>query len=311
VPAPPPDTPSSALLVGLPSLGLSGLRIGSNQTMRKVGRVLRWLLRACAVAGIVLAGVSVWRWQADAAEIRAIVGRAVADEASPSLKMRQALRFMVERVGYTPADDYFLLPVFRFLKPTALQIIRGTGGDCAYRARAFVVILHEKGVDATKLALYDARGEPVHAVVRVETENGPCIVDLLFDVIHEDEAGEPIPLARLSDPTVLGNSLRRAAEAGNARAGRYPIDKYGYHEVRTINWDKTGATRALFRAVAAVIGEERARALPRPHFSEEPAVMVALGGAALSAGCALCLGVGAWRRRRRERTRARRDGRGV
>lgn len=256
---------------------------------------------ACALLAI----VSFVKWRVDQSEIRDHVGDAVKAEATDSEKMRQALRYMESEVGYKLTDDYFLLPVFRFMKPTARQVIEGPGGDCAYRARAYIVVLGQQDVEASKLAVYNDAGQPVHAVVKVETEKGPYVVDLLYNVIHEDRNGDPIPLhALVDDPKALEGSLKLAAKNGNKAAKKYPLDQYAYHEVRTLNWDKSAPMKAAFGVVSAVVGEEEARNMPRPYLSEEPALMVIAASGAGAAGCLVLLGIGAWRRRRKAKKAA-------
>jgi len=95
-----------------------------------------------------------------------------------------------------------------------LQVVKAGGGDCAHRGRVFTVLLRQHGVNASKLAVYNSGGDPVHAIVEVKTEKGAYVVDPLFDVIHEDESGAPIPLQELQrDPTLLRESITRAVAA--------------------------------------------------------------------------------------------------
>ncbi len=271
--------------------------------MGAVGRVCRILLWVTACVGTLLAAVSLWSYRADTNEIRSQIGSSINESTPPSVRMRQALGFMAERVVHGAPKGYYLLPLFESLRPTPLQVMTH-GGDCASRGRAFIAILHAVGVEATKLAMYDETGKSVHAVVRVTTERGPYIVDLLYDIIHEDAQGDPIPLTRLADPAVLADSVKRAVNAGNEWATDYPLDVYGYHEVRTINWEKSALMRAAFRVMAMLVGEGEARSFRRPYLAEEPALMAACAGGAASFACLAILGLDfLWRRRSRRRAK--------
>lgn len=196
-------------------------------------------------------------------------------------------------------DAPFLGRALAPLKPSALQVLR-RGGDCAYKARAFIVLLHHLGIEASKLALYSREtGEAVHAVARVETERGPCVVDLLYGLVLVDGDGQPIPLEALrAEPDRLEQFLDAQVAAEHPRAARYPRRKYRYEDTRTINWNKSAVSRALYRGLSAVAGKDAVDALPRPYLTEEPALMaLAASGAAKAA--LLVLAIGLWWRGRR------------
>jgi hypothetical protein len=182
-------------------------------------------------------------------------------------------KFLRDSVGYHANDSYFLLPIFRFMRPTALQVIR-QGGDCADRARAFIVILNLFDIRARKLALYDARGHSVHAVAKVWTDRGPYYIDLFYNLAYEDAGGGPLSLAELTNEGILRSSIERAVSAGNAQAASYPIEEYNFGNVRTLNWEKSLVTQVVYRVLVKTLGENRVKTLPRPYVSEEPALMV-------------------------------------
>ncbi len=199
---------------------------------------------------------------------------------SESATMRRVARYVIENVPSRRVDAYFLLPCFRMLKPTALQILEG-GGDCAYKARAFIVMLKHASIDAHKLALHDDSNVPVHAVAVAETERGRYIVDLHYGIIFENERHNPIALQSLmTDPRCLHNVVQREIAGGNARAAAYDLDRYNYRTARTINWEKTWLSARAREVLSAVIGRPAVDRLPRPYLAEEPALMVLLLGAA-------------------------------
>ncbi|MHC4959957.1 MAG: hypothetical protein ACYTGN_16460 [Planctomycetota bacterium] len=263
-------------------------------------RVVRYGLWGGVAICVLLAVVSFVRWRVDLGAIRERVGDAIAADATASEKMRQAMAYFDTDVGHDWTEDYYLLPVFGFMKPTARQVMEGPGGDCAYRARAYIVVLSQYGVEASKRAVYNADGRPVHAVVEVQTERGPYIADLLYDLIHEQDNGDPVPLETLKREAGLRDSLERATKRGHPSAARYPLPQYAFAEVRAINWEQSAPMKAMFAMLSVVMGEETVRNLPRPYLAEEPALMtivVCVGGAG---GCLVVLGVWAlWRRRKR------------
>jgi hypothetical protein len=231
------------------------------------------LLWVGLVGSCLLGVVSFVKWKHDVAEIRRIVVPSIDENAVSDDIISQARIFLRDSVGYRPHDSYFLLPIFRFMRPTALQVIR-QGGDCADRARAFIVILNLFDIRARKLALYDARGRSVHAIAKVWTDREPYYVDLAYNIAYEDAGGNPLSLAELANQRILESSIQRAVTAGNARAASYPIEEYDFGNVRTFNWEKSSFTQVAYRVLVEMLGENRAKTVPRPYLSEEPALML-------------------------------------
>jgi len=230
-----------------------------------------WTFTGIAALLLALATTAFVHSLQDRAEIRDLVAEALPQNAPPSVVMRDALRYIERNVPNVYPDEYYLLRAF---KPTALQVLHG-GGDCAYRARALIVMLDLHGIEASKRAVYDASGRPVHAVVEVQTERGSYVVDPLYHIVHENEDGGPIPRQALRERTTLAASIEHAAEQGNELAGTYPIDRYALADTSTINWEKSWIWRAAFTVLATILSEEDVREVPRPYLSEEPQLMVA------------------------------------
>ena len=181
-------------------------------------------------------------------------------------------------------DSYFLLPIFRPLRPTAAQVIEN-GGDCADRSRLVITLLHLRGIHATKWALYNANGESKHAVVEADVESGKMVLDPLFGIWFPKQEGGYFGIRELrQDPNILLERLKelRAEKVrpGADRLEFYPANDYIYTNARTINWTKTATMRDAFSILHRMIGE-RAYALHRPGFVEEPALMVIYGLAVL------------------------------
>ena len=277
---------------------INGIEENALAIPRVISKAVRICLGLLFISLVVLDIFAVAIWQRETQELRKLATSVTAQSNSPSEKMRAITRFIAHDVPRGLPDEYFLLPVFRPLKPTALQVTK-FGGDCAYKARACIVMLHELGISASKLALYDQQGTPVHAVALVDTELGEYVVDLHFGIVLEDVTGAPIPLESLrDDSTQLAAAVSLAIAHGNDRALKYPLDRYVYSDSKTINWHKNGLTAALYQLLVWLVDADSIDNLKRPFISEEPALMVV----AASCGAKLMLFV-PWfavnRRRRR------------
>jgi hypothetical protein len=201
-------------------------------------------------------------------------------------KSEQVMRLVISLKNDPDVDNdsYFLLPVFRPLRPTARQVIED-GGDCADRSRLLIALLRLRGIHGSKWALYNARGESVHAVVEAEVESGRMVADPLFGLwfpksqagfydIHELKQDPKILATRVADLRAQG------IQPGVDRLELYPLNEYVYTNARTINWNKNALLRAAYSVLHAILGE-RAGELGRPGFAEEPPLMVIYGMTAL------------------------------
>jgi hypothetical protein len=174
---------------------------------------------------------------------------------------------------------YALLPIFRPLRPTARQVATW-GGDCADRARLMIRLLALRGIQASKWALYAPDGTPVHAAVEIETEVGPMVVDTLFGIWFPkspESLGYHDIKELQANPSILRDRIQmlvaHGENPGAADLAHYPLDRYVYDDARTINWDKTVATRLLYRGLRWVL-DDRVDDLPRPAIVEQPALMI-------------------------------------
>lgn len=111
------------------------------------------------------------------------------------------------------------------------------------------------------------------------------VLDPLFGIWFPKPQGGYFAIRELrQDPNILLDRLKELrAEKVNQGAGRlefYPTTDYIYANARTINWTKTATMRDTFSVLHRMMGE-RADALHRPGFVEEPALMVIYGLAVL------------------------------
>jgi hypothetical protein len=207
--------------------------------------------------------------------------------ADPALSESEQVKRVVISLKNDPDvdnDDYFLLPVFRPLRPTARQVMED-GGDCADRSRLLIALLHLRGIKGSKWALYNAKGESVHAVVEANVETGKMVADPLFGLWFPKPQGGYYDIHELKkDPTILGARVAElraeGIQPGVDRLQLYPLNDYVYSSARTINWNKNALSRGIYSSLHGILGDQ-AGELGRPRFVEEPPLMVIYGMAAV------------------------------
>jgi hypothetical protein len=148
-----------------------------------------------------------------------------------------------------------------------------------------VALLGLRGIHASKWALYDARGESVHAVVQADIESGKMVADPLFGIWFPKPQGGFYGIRELKqDPTILAQRLNEleaeGLEPGADRLETYERNHYVYTNARTINWNKSSILRFSYSALHVLLGE-KVDELGRPALVENPALMVVFGTAPL------------------------------
>lgn len=247
-------------------------------------RPTRWLVGVLVLLiGLQLVALSYYT--NEQRRLEAYLNRVTVASQAPS-EQAKAIVLSLKNKPEDGNESYFLLPVFRFLRPTAAQVIE-KGGDCADRSRLVIALLRLRGISSTKWALYDAKGEAKHAVVEADVESGKMVLDPLFGIWFPKPEGGYFGIKELrQDPNILLNRLKelRAEKAypGTGRLEFYPRDEYIYTNARTINWTKSVILRASFAILHRMLGE-RADDIHRPGFAEEPPLMVIYGTAGLEA----------------------------
>ena len=232
-----------------------------------------------------LAPLNLWAfvvYRHESAEVARIALEHCGTSEAPSERMRALVRFVAFEVPSKNTDRYFLLPVFKGLRPTPLQIIE-SGGDCSYKGRALVALLQSRGIAARKLSLHRPNGAGVHAVVQVDTERGPYIADALYGFALEHADGSPMSLEELErDADLIHDVLARETARGNPKTHRYPIHKYVYSDVRSYNLEQYRLTAAVRRILVWVFGKNAIDRFPRLNLFTEPALAVMWSSAALT-----------------------------
>src|SRR6267378_1647486 len=215
--------------------------------------------------------------------LAAYVGK-VADPGLPRSEQVKAIVLSLKDKSGDGNEGYFLLPVFRFLRPTPWQVIEN-GGDCGDRSRLVIELLRLRGIHASKWALYNAQGESKHAVVQADVESGDMVVDPLFGIWFPKSQGGYYGIRELrQDPGILIRRLEelraKGLRPGAARLEFYEINDYIYGNARTINWNKSFIMKSVYWALHGLLGV-RADQIGRPAFVEEPPLMVIYGVAVL------------------------------
>lgn len=233
---------------------------------------------------IILAAASVglfWKYYSDTRHLQQFAAKYVTGEELPS-EMTLKLVRGIRRDLPSPANTgYYLLPVFDFLRPTAFQVSQ-TGGNCADKSRLLIVLLRQYGVRSQKYALYDDAQVPRHAVVDVEIEDRRrMVVDPYFGLYFPREEGGYYSLQDLkADEGILRARIAfltaERSDTLGPRIARYKFDRYPYRHARSINWDKAGWSRQIYRWLKSFMGEQ-VDELTYPYIVERPEVVVLLG----------------------------------
>jgi hypothetical protein len=224
-----------------------------------------------------LAGISLYF--SDRQYLTTLFDRIASAKLPSSEQAKNIVRFLRDKPISTN-EAYFILPIFSMLRPTARQVA-SWGGDCADRSRLLVRLFQLRGIRASKWVLYSGTSRPEHAVVEIEAEHGKMVVDPLFGLWFPRRPGEYYGIKDLrKNPNILRDRVQylllSGEQPGAARLERYPLDRYVYDNVRTINWDKSVVLRRLYEVLRSVVGR-RVDEIRRPEFVEDPASMVVLG----------------------------------
>ena len=184
-------------------------------------------------------------------------------------------------------SSYFLFPIFSVLRPMPQQILE-QGGDCGDRSRLVIRMLHLRGIQASKWAIYTKEMKSVHAVVELESETGKMVADPLFGLWfpRSDRGYYGIRELRQS-PNILSDRIQslvvQGKRPGASDLRKYPLDDYSYEYAKTINWDKWVGMWALYKALSIIMGPSIDN-LQRPAFVEAPQLMVVIMAAVLQGG---------------------------
>lgn len=246
------------------------------------------LLSFCLVVQLYL----LVRYSADQSYLRILMDGIAPPSLPPS---EQAIR-VTEYFHDKPVvdnKDYILVPVFRFLRPTPRQVAE-RGGWCAERSRLAVALLQLHGIRAAKWALYTARGTPRHAVVEVETEQGKMAIDPLFGLWFPKPGHGYYSVEELRiNPQLVAERIAQLRAAnqhpGSVELREYPLNRYTYAFARSINWNKSPVFSGLYLVLFKIFGPE-VNDLPRPAWTEQPALMLLFGVTMAEALLLLLLG---------------------
>lgn len=241
------------------------------RTMIKVMLVLIIILTLIDIVLIV-------KYRDDNKYLLNLSGQIVSSQDIPSEKTIKFMKYIREEVPDKRNTSFFLLPVLRFLRPTARQAAEN-GGDCADSSRLLIRLLRLNNIQASKVALYDKQQAPQHAVVQVNIENNQkMVVDPYFGIYFpKKNAGKYYSLDDIKNTeSILHDRVTALVDQGEQHRpllSRYPFAQYTYAQPRTINWDKSFLLKIIYQITKFFIGE-RVDEIKRPYFVESPALML-------------------------------------
>ena len=252
------------------------------------------VLSLFGVALLIAAGVLYAQYRAESGLLRRAALAAVGpDLGRPGITLERLNHWVYENQGFTKNPRYFLAPG---LGPTPVQVL-DAGGDCADKSRLLAAMLDELGIPSTLVMLYSpAYGEPTHTVVETRLPDLRAAADPVYDLVFPDGRGGLLGVGQLKErhDLLLERLRTRAYEQGpGSKVARYEADRESYRWPRTINWERTAASRA----VGSVLGRwvPNPELMTRPRIFSEPKLVVAV--LLLGAGL-LCVALGWWLMRR-------------
>ncbi|MCP5368421.1 MAG: hypothetical protein H6906_13005 [Hyphomicrobiales bacterium] len=253
-------------------------------------RFLYVLFLLVGLVALAASGYLYLSWQGDNRLLRTYAADVLDGGAITGKKIELLNDKVYHTKGFGKSQRYFLA---KGLGPTPVDIL-DTGGDCSDKSRLVASILNEYGVKATLVMLYPCATCPAgHTVVEAQAEDGPIVVDPVYNISFPDHGGGYHGLRSLrADPGILQNRLDELIALRGKRDKiayfRRNADGIHYAHPRTVNWDKNGTTRVVKRALGLFVDDPLL--VYRPRFMEDPKLLVLI--AALTLGV-LATGAGA------------------
>ena len=230
-------------------------------------------------------------WRRDNATLRDFGADVLAGRKIDGAAVEKLMGKVYQHEGFTKNDGYFL---WRKLGATPVQILN-KGGDCADKSRLSAAILGEYGIESTLVMLAPYAGGPFgHTVVEARAEDGPIVVDPVYDLTFPSTNGRFHDLRQLrGDPSILQSRLDELIESRGEKdkIARYRRGEDGAHYgyPKTINLDKG----PVIRIVKTVMGwfTDEPELIRRPRFLEDPKLFLTMVAAGLAACCFAVVGL--------------------
>jgi hypothetical protein len=238
-------------------------------------RVFLWLL-------IITEVFVVYKYFTDNAYLSSISKSVINDSDLEDIKIIKLLKYVREEIPCKKNCEYFLLPIFKFMRPTPRQVAE-RGGWCADKSRLLIILLHLNGIGASKIALYDDFGTSQHALVEAEMNNGEkMVVDPVYGLYFPKSEKGYYSLDDLrKDEKILVQRIEELVDSNSDHLipslAEYPLDKYVYRHPRTINWNKSIFMKSAYTVLRWALGD-RVNYIRRPMFVERPVLMVSYIG---------------------------------
>jgi hypothetical protein len=246
--------------------------------MKLVGhRLPAWLYAArdAAIWAAIPAAVAVgiWlSWVNDNAVLREKAIAVTAGLTTASAKISVVNHWVYRNQGFAKNDRFFLVPA---LGPTPNQVLE-SGGDCGDKSRLVSAMLWQLGINSGLAQIFPCQGcNPIHAVVEAEDEAGRMVVDPIWDVDYPGD-GKFLGIRELAGTSrgrehVADLKWRRGA---GDKIQFMPDSEATFDFAVAVNWQKNALSRA-FALGLRLLGYDPSHLL-RPHFLEDPKLMLAL-----------------------------------
>lgn len=240
-------------------------------------KLLNWCRRLSVLSACTLFAVSTGvylSYQKDQAQLRTVIeSDLAADHIEDGHFFAKLNHWIYQNKGFKKNHGYFWLPQ---LGPTPIQVLQD-GGDCADKSRLLMAMLDSVGIDSTLIMLYDGSNNPTHTVVEVRGSQQQAVADPVYDLTFPKPQGGYYNLSDLrNDPSILTGRLDElvALKGSGDKVAHYKRGIENYQYATTINWDKN----RIMKKLADYLRNRglQPQTLHRPHFLDDPKLMIAL-----------------------------------
>ena len=244
-------------------------------------RVIRVSSLLAALSCFLLSAWMVVSWERDNRELRAFGAPYLETDGSIGDAIAALTDAVYNKEGFAKNKGFFL---FKQLGPTPLQILE-QGGDCADKSRLSAAILDEFGIDTTLVMLSPcADCPPGHTVFEARPNAERIASDPVYNIVFPSGDGQYHGVVALrNNPELLPERLDTLIEE------RGPQDKIAFYRAaadgahygypKTINLEKTAATRMLKSVLARFVDDPEL--IRRPRLLEDPKLFLALASLGL------------------------------
>ena len=226
-----------------------------------------------SIISLILSIICYISYKTDISYLRSIILANISTDNSPGI-FESINHWVYQNQGFKKNPDYFL---FKSLGPTPIQVLR-KGGDCTDKSILLMDMLESIGLDSTLVVLYGADGRtPTHTVVEVRDGQFNAVADPVYDLVFPNPRGGYYGVKDLRDnPGLLLNRLDNLLQlrGSSNKIALYSRLNDSYLFASPINWNKNILLQLASKVLAIV--DIDARDIRRPHFLEDPKLLVSV-----------------------------------